>query len=325
MAAGGIGSQLSQPPVSLINTANAFTKKYFAPTIADAILLPSPTLWRMTRKGNKIKGGGAIVWPVLSQEELTGGAYYGAQTLDTSAVDSVQPAELQWKFYYQSIVIPYTDYLLNQGAGESVDLVRGKEQIAMGSLLQKLARGWYGVSPQNTANDIDSVNEALASSGTYAGITINPTFWKCNGGAGPTSGGSISNTALQTFYGQMIYGNEEPDTLITTQAGWNSIWGIFQNLQRFIYDEETTRIGFKSHFMVNNAVLLHDQFVPAGQMIGITSKYAEMLFNPQDYFTVAPFIRPTNQRVIVSQIFVQLNMQFKTLRQHGSWTGISNA
>lgn len=325
MAAGGIGSQLSQPPVSLINTANAFTKKYFAPNIADAIFLPSPTLWRLTRNGQKIKGGGAIVWPIISQEELTGGAYYGAQALDTSAVDSVQPAELQWKFYYQSIVIPYTDYLLNLGVGEAVPLIKGKEQIAMGSLLQKISRGVYGVSPQNTSNDIDSIGEALAASGTYAGITINSTYWKCNGGAGPTTGGSITAAALQTFYGQMTYGNEEPDTIITTQAGWNSTWGIFQALQRFIYDDDTTRIGFKSHFMINNAVFLHDQFVPAGEMIALTSKYVDLVFNPSDYFTVEPFIRPTNQRVIVSQIFVQLNLKFTTLRQHGIWTGISNA
>ncbi len=35
MAAGGIGSQLSQPPVTLINTGNAITKKYFTPLIGD--------------------------------------------------------------------------------------------------------------------------------------------------------------------------------------------------------------------------------------------------------------------------------------------------
>ena len=67
MAAGGIGSQLSQPPVALINTANAFTKKYFAPTLADSIFRPSPTWWRMVRAGMDLKGGGAIVLTIVRQ------------------------------------------------------------------------------------------------------------------------------------------------------------------------------------------------------------------------------------------------------------------
>lgn len=94
MAAGGIGSQLSSPPITLINSANAMTQKYFAPYLTDAVFLPSPFYWRMTRHGRRLQGG-AIVWPVINQEELTGGAYWGTQLLATDVTDSTQPAELQ--------------------------------------------------------------------------------------------------------------------------------------------------------------------------------------------------------------------------------------
>lgn len=326
MAAGGIGSQLSQPPAALINTANAFTKKYFAPTLADSIFKPSPTWWRMVRMGMDIKGGGAIVWPVVSTEETTGGAYYGAQLLDTSASDSAQPAELQWKFYYESIVIPYTDYLLNAGVGEAVPLIRAKEEIAMGSLLQKLSRAVYAVSPNNTTDDLDSLVAALAASGTYAGITIAQP-WICGGGGagGPASGGAVSLANMMADYGSATFGNEEPDTIITTNGGWSAFWTLMQANQRFIYDEETTRAGFKTHLMFNNAVVLRDQFVPTGEMEMLTTKYCAPVFNPSDYFTVEPFVRPTNQRVIVSQIFLMMNLRFLTLRQHNRRTGITNA
>jgi hypothetical protein len=324
MAAGGIGAQLSQPPVALINTANAFTNKYFQPVLADSVFKPSPTWWRVTRMGMELKGGGAIVWPVVTSEETTGGAYYGAQLLDTSAQDSAQPAELQWKFYYQSIVIPYTDVLLNSGPGEVIPLVRAKEEIAMGSLLQKLSRALYAVSPNNTSDDLDSLLSGLSGSGTYAGITIGGQ-WECNGGSGPASGSALSLANMQSDYGSCTYGNEEPDTIITTQAGWNAFWALMQPNQRFVNDEETTRAGFKNHLMFNNAVVLHDQFVPSGDMIFLTTKYASPVFNPADFFTVEPFIRPSNQRVIVSQIFVMMNMRLLTLRQHGIRTSITNA
>ena len=95
MAAGGIGSQISSPPAVLANTANAVSQKYFVPILADSIFKPSPTWWRLTRLGKKFDGGGAIVWPIVSAEEMTGGAYVGAQVLDVSPTDSIQPGELQ--------------------------------------------------------------------------------------------------------------------------------------------------------------------------------------------------------------------------------------
>lgn len=72
------GAALSQPPFALLNTANAFSQKYFRKVLVDAWAKPSPAWWRLTKKGQKISGG-AIVYPVSTAEEMTGGAYWGAQ------------------------------------------------------------------------------------------------------------------------------------------------------------------------------------------------------------------------------------------------------
>lgn len=319
----GPGAQLTQPPVSLLNTMNAVSQKYFSPILADSVFRPSPTYWRLTRMGKKFDGGAAIVWPVALTEETSGGAYYGTQVLDTTIQDSVQPAELQWKYYYQTIAIPVTDLLMNAGRTQVISLLRTKQEMAMGSLLQKLSRAIYNVTPNNTSLDLDSLTGAMAASGTYAGITI-ASPWRSNGGAGPTAvGGVLTMANLQTLYGTATFGNEEPDTFVTTQAVWNELWALMQALQRFVKDEETTRAGFKNHLMFNNAVALHDQFVPAQEAYLLTSKYASPVFMERDYFVVEPFVRPTNQRVIASQVFVALNIRLLTLRQHARATGIT--
>ena len=98
--AGGAGTDLSTPPVSLLNTMNGMTQKYIAPDLVDAVGRPSPTFWRATRQGRKVMGGGSILWSVISSEEAQGGAYWGSQILDTSISDSAQPAELQWRFFF---------------------------------------------------------------------------------------------------------------------------------------------------------------------------------------------------------------------------------
>ena len=130
------GGGASSPPVALLKTADAVSQKYFMPVLADSIFKPSPAWWRLTRTVKKLEGGAAIVWPVVYAEETAGGAYWGTQILSTEVSDSIQPAEIQWKFYHQPTTIPYTDILLNRGRGSVIDLIRAKEETSMGSLLQ---------------------------------------------------------------------------------------------------------------------------------------------------------------------------------------------
>jgi hypothetical protein len=316
------GSSLSQPPVTLINSSNAFTRKYFTPLLPDSIFRPSPFWWTITRLGKKLRGGGSIVWGPLTSEETTGGAYWGVQMLDTTPTDPVQPAEIQWKAYQQAIVIPVLDALMNEGEGEVLSLVRLKEESAMGSLLQKLSRGLQGVSPQNTAIDFDSIPAMLGSlGGSYAGITLaNP--WASNGGAGPTAGGAVSFANMMTDYMAASQGNEQPDRIFMTAASYTAFWALLSQQQRQIEDSEITRAGFKMHLSFNNAAVMWDGFIPSGEMQMITSKYLRPMFFAKDYFTVDPFIQPTNQRVIVSRIYVTANIQALTLRQHSRRTGI---
>lgn len=278
--------------------------------------------------GKKLDGGAAIVWPVVYAEETPGGAYWGSQLLSTDASDSIQPAELQWKQYYQPIVIPYTDVLLNQGPTKVIDLIKAKEETAMGSLLQKLSRAIWGTSPQNTTLDLDPISTALGTtSSTYAGIArTSNAWWNCNGGSGPTTlSANLTLSSMMTAYGQVTFGNEEPDTIITTQSGFNAYWNLLVGNIRYIRDEETTRAGFKRHLMFNNAVVLHDQFCTSGEMIFLNSKYVYPVFHVDDYFTVDPFLRPSNQRMLSSFIWVTMNLKFESPRMCARVTTISNA
>lgn len=319
-----VGASLSQPPLVLLNTADAFTQKYFVPMLADAVFKPSPSWWRLTRKGKKVHGG-AIVVPVLAEEETQGGAYWGAQILDTTMTDSVRAAQWEWKFYYQPIVIPYTDVILNSGSTQVVDLIKAKEEIAMGSLLQKFARALFDVAPQNTANDIDSLVDALGSlSNTYAGISRSGNAWWQP--SLDTTAEAINLANLQDSYGAVTFGNEEPDTILTTQEGFNSYWNLLvANIRYPEPDQETIQAGFRRHLMFNNAVVLHDQFIPDGQLYMLNSKYIDACFHENDYFTVDPFVKPSNQRVLVSGIYVAMNLKVWNPRMEHLHTALTNA
>lgn len=318
----GVG--LSTPPLSLLKTADSFTQKYFVPVLSDGIFKPSPSYWRLTRKGRKVHGG-AIVVPVVFKEEDSGGAYWGAQVLDTTITDSVQPAQWEWKQYYQSIVVPYTDVILNSGPTGVLDLLKVKEEIAMGSLLQKLSRALYKTAPQNTAIDLDSLVDGVTSTtNLYAGIDRNVAgneFWRPNV---TTTSEAISLAAFQTVYGSATFGNEEPDTILTTQAGFNAFHQLLvANIRYPDPDQETIQAGFKRNLVYNNAVVLHDQFVAGGAYF-LNTKYIDMCFHESDYFVVDPFLKPSNQRILVSGIYVTANLKVWNPRMQAAHTGFTN-
>lgn len=322
------GASLTTPPLVLINTADAFTRKYFAPVLVDAWGIPSTSWWRLTRNGARVQGG-AIVYAVSTGEDTSGGAYWGAQLVDTNMVDNVVPAQWEWKGYNQPIVIPYTDVLLNSGPTQVIDLIRAKEEIASSSLLHKLCRALWDTSPQNTSLDIDSLPDAVASTtNTYAGInrsTAGNSYWHPHI---DSTAEAISYAAMQRVYGATTKGNEEVDTILMTQTGFNAFWAL--NVANIRYpdpDQETIRAGFRRHMVFNNAVVLHDSYITNAATVGayfLNSKYIEACFLDNDYFTVDPFAMPTNQRVLISHIWVTMNLKVFNPRMQGVHTGFNN-
>lgn len=308
-AAGAQGTGLQQPPVQLLDTANAITQKYILPVLGDEVLVPSPALWAMTRNGKKFSGG-ELVYALLTQEEMTGGAYWGNQLLDTTVVDSVQPADQVWKFYRQSISIPLTDVILNRGGAGALDLIRTKYQIATGSFMMKLSRALWGTAPQNTSIDIDNLVEWVAdTTNVIAGIDRSQaanSWWLP---AAPVSGSNAALTAAvaELGYQSVVYGYDEPDLLIMDNTRFANFKNTFTGLIRFVdmeQDETALQAGFRYHFVYNNAIVMADRFTPANTAYLLNTKYIFPVFHELDYFNIEPFIKPSNQRTIVSTMYL---------------------
>ena len=304
-----IGTGIASPPAALVNTVQAIVQKFISPVLGDQVLLPSPTLWALVRRGKKMAGG-ALVYPEFFSEETTGGAYYGAQLLNTALQDVVQPAEQQWRFYYEAVVLPYTDIILGRGGYAGVDIVRQKFQTAAGSFMQKLARALWGTAPQNTSLDIDNIPAWLGSTtNTIAGInraTAANAFWlpqaPITGGAGP-----LTAAVADSQYWQTVFGYDEPDIMVMNNTSYASFKQQFQQNIRYMdnmQDKEALQAGFRYHFLFNNCIVLADRNAPATTAWIMNSKYMFPVFHEADYFTIDPWVKPSNQRILVSNIYL---------------------
>ena len=328
MAQSVVGLGLASPPVQLSNTVNAISQKFIVPVLGDNVFKPSPVFWALTREGKRF-GAGELIFPEIYQEELPGGAYYGDQLLDTSVVDSVQPANQQWKPYRQPVVIPITDIILNRGGSNNLDIIKAKFQTASGSFLQKLSRALWHTSPQNTSLDVDDLNSwVVSTTNTIAGINRSSSanaWWLA---ATPVSGsaGALTSAIAEPGYQSVTWGYDEPDLFVMNRTSYAAFKGNFVGLIRFgqgMQDDEALQVGFRNHFLFNNAVTVADYFATANQAMLLNSKYIFPVFHEADYFNVDPFLKPSNQRVLVSCMYLTWNLSCISPRMNVAFTSIT--
>jgi len=326
-----VGTGINAPPALLVNTLNSITQKYVHPEIADNAFTPSPALQWMTRNGRRFVGG-ELVYPLVTQEETTGGAYYGDQILQTQIVDSIQPANQLWRFYYQSVAIPFTDLVINAGPTGIVKLAKAKWQVGIASLLMKLSRALFHITPQNSTIDIDDLMSWIAvSNNVIAGIDRSQaanTFWRPNQNVAVATAGTVLADDVENLYQQVTYGWDEPDLFLMTPQMYRSFRKSYYGQIRYNQpdqDEQAVQFGFRYHLKYNNMVCFQDRFLGSTTLANahqaslmLNTKYLFPVFHPANYFDVDPFIRPSNQKVLVAQVTLTWQLSVVSPRMNGA-------
>jgi hypothetical protein len=221
-----------------------------------------------------------------------------------------------------------TDIILNRGGAGALDLIRTKYQIMAGSFMMKLCRALWGTTPQNTSIDIDNIDAWVGqTNNVIAGIDRSQaanSWWL------PQSNypiGAVLTAALgEPGYQNAVFGYDEPDTFIMDQTRFANFKTGFLALVRFTeeaQDKEALQVGFRYHFVWNNATVLADRFCPASVGYLINSNYIFPVFHEADYFTVDPFIKPSNQRVVTSTCYLTWNLICPSPRMNIKFTTLT--
>ena len=264
-------------------------------------------------------------------ENLSGGAYYGTEVLTPECVvDTVQPLNQRWRPYYQNVSIPVTDIILNRGS--ALDIINTKWIEATGSLLMKLSRANpFHQPPQNTSLDIDDIDSwAFQQANVIAsGIDRSQAANSWFRAQAPVNVGGVAMTPTLAnsawgLVGQ--FGYDLPDIMAMTPISFYNFQNSFTQLIRYtgnIQDEGAMQAGFRSHFIFNTALVFPDPFVVTGHAYLLNSKYIFPVWHKADYFVCDPFIQPSNQRVLVSNLYTTWQMSCISPRMLGSYFGVN--
>lgn len=326
MAFGAVGTGINTPTAALTGTMNAITEKYIYPVIADNVFLPSILFWAMQRVGKKF-GMGELIYPAMYQENLAGGAYYGTELLTPQVVDTVQPIDQRWKPYYQNVSIPVTDIVLNRNS--AMDIINTKWIEATGSLLMKLSRAMFHIAPQNTSQDIDDIDSWIyQTTNTIGGINralASSSWFLAQASVNVASTALTPSVANQAFGLTGQFGYDLPDILVMPVQSFFNFQNNFTQLIRYtqnIQDDGAMQAGFRSHFLFNTAMVFPDPFVPSGKSYLLNSKYIFPVWHKADYFVCDPFIQPSNQRVLVSNLYTTWQLSCISPRMNGSYYNV---
>ena len=318
MPAGVVGTGIQSPSALMQGTLDAISQKKIAPFLSDIVLKPSPTYWALQRSGKHVTGA-ELVFPLLTQEEPTGGAFWGDQVLNTAVVDSIQPSNQVWRAYYQVCSIPTLDIILGSGGASAIDVVKAKMQACAASLLPKLARAAWGISPQNSSIDIDNIPAWIGTqNNTIAGINRS-TLGAWNPATATSNGsGALSVINAEKAYQTIVFGYDEPDSLFLNNYDYGNFKAQFTavsststslvNVISNMNDKEPIQTSLRYHFRFNNCTVLADQYITAGTGYMWNSKYMWMNYHNRGYFIIRPWIMASNQEVVVSRVVVVMQL-----------------
>lgn len=311
---GVIGTGISSPSALLQGTLDAISQKKIAPFLSDIVIKPSPTHWALQRSGKHVTGA-ELVFPLLTQEEPTGGAFWGDQLLNTSVIDSIQPANQVWRAYYQAAAIPTLDVILGSGGASAIDIVKAKMQVCAASLLPKLARANWGVAPNNSSIDIDNIPAWIATqNNTIAGINRSTTTAWNPSPSLANGAGALTVINAEKLYQSLVFGYDEPDTLVLNNYDYGNFKTQFTanissspsiiNVVNNMADKEPIQTNIRYHFRFNNCVVLADQYVTAGIGYMWNSKYMWMNYHNKGYYIIRPWLMSSNQEVVSTRVVV---------------------
>lgn len=259
------------------------TNKFIVPKLVDSVYKSCPVFTRLrTRNMERFEGGTSIKHPIM-YARLKGGAFARGGSFDTSYVQTDTSLEVLMKNYYVNVTLFGTDNVLNRGPEAAMSYVEGKMVNAGGRMAELLGTDiWLdGQGTGSNALQLDGFAASIDDGSnftTYAGITRSDIATGANVGINSyynNIGGNLSLSAVQTAYGATWFGNEHVDLIATTQPVWDVFWNKIQPQQRFMEEStDVAKIGFQS-MRFNGASVTVDQYVPAGLMYGLNTRYIQ--------------------------------------------------
>ena len=300
------------------------TLKNYVPKLTDNIFSARPLFYALTNGQTirRITGGATIVVPIIYGTNSTAGSYSGTDTIATTAQTGISAAEYDWGQYAATVTINGLEEAKNNGEAQIIDLLEGKIFQTQETIIENMNTMFWADGTGNSNKDWEGI-QSLVSGSTVGGI--NPgasgnSFW------GPTQtnqGGVLSLAGMASMYNTISVGNDQPTIIFARRQGYEAYEALLTGQIRYS-DTDMADGGFQN-LLFKGAPITFDDSCPANEMYFLNTKYIQLVAHSDVWFKPTPFVRPTNQDAVFSQLLCYGELTTSNRARQGYMYGITPA
>ena len=279
------------------------TLKNYIPKLTDNIFSARPLFYALTNGQTirRVSGGANIVVPIIYGTNSTAGSYSGTDTIATTAQTGISAAEYSWGQYAATVTINGLEEAKNNGEAQIIDLLEGKIFQTQETVIENMNTMFWADGLGNGGKDWNGLHLIVAKPNTSLG-DIDPTaagnsWWSSTE---VDENGALTQATMANVYNSVSVGNDQPTIIITTQALYEAYEALLDGQIRYT-DTDVADGGFQN-LLFKGAPVTFDDAATAGQMMFLNTKYLQLVAHSDVWFKPTPFVRPTNQDAVFSQL-----------------------
>ena len=308
------------------------TLNNYIPKLQDNIFSARPLFYALTngQTMRTVTGGAKIVVPIIYGTNSTAGSYSGTDTIAVTAQTGISAAEYNWKQYAATVTINGMEEAKNNGEAQIIDLLEGKIFQTQETIIENMNTMFFADGAGNGGKDWEGIDALVDSLGTVGGINSaagqGNDWWRSTETA---SGGvaALTTAKMATLYNDVSVGNDQPTIIITSQQGYEKYESLLTSNIRYT-DTDMADAGFQN-LMFKGAPITFDAAISTGNAAAgaqplymLNTKYLQLVRHSDVWFKPTPFVRPTNQDAVFSQILCYGNLTCSNRARQGKLTGL---
>ena len=300
------------------------TLKNYVPKLTDNIFSARPLFYALTNGQTirRVSGGTKIVVPVIYGTNSTAASYAGTDTIPTTAQTGISAAEYDWRQYAATVTISGIEEAKNNGEAQIIDLLEGKIFQTQETIIENMNTMFWADGTGNGGLDWNGLDLIVGKPNTTLG-GIDPTAGNSWWASTETDEGSaLALKSMSNVYNTVSVGNDQPTIVITTQAAYESYEALLTTNVRYT-DTDVAGAGFQN-LLFKGAPVTFDGACTAGEMMFLNTKYLQLVAHSDVWFKPTPFVRPTNQDAVFSQLLCYGNLTCSNRARQGYLFGITD-
>jgi len=303
------------------------TLKNYVPKLTDNIFSARPLFYALTNGQTirRISGGAKIVVPLIYGTNSTAGSYSGTDSIDTTAQSGISAAEYSWKQYAATVTISGIEEAKNNGEAQIIDLLEGKIFQTQETVIENMNTMFFGNGTGNSSKDWLGLSALVGSTGSPGGIDATDSdnsWWR----SAVTNQGSAAITiaSMATLYNNCSVGNDQPTIIITGQNQYEAYEALLTDQIRYT-DTDMADSGFQNLLFKGAPMTFDGTLAGEGKMYMLNTKYIQLVAHSDVWFKPTPFVRPTNQDAVYSQLLCYGELTTSNRARQGYMYGITPA